>query len=63
MTWLFRLPKVLRLPVACVVVILGCFALALFVAMLPAILLIRSLRNSWRIRRVVRATEKARQHD
>ncbi len=58
MTWLFRLPKVLRLPVACVVVIFGCLAIALIVAMLPAILLIRSLRNSWRIRRVIRATQK-----
>lgn len=58
MTWLYRLPVVLRLPAACLIVFLGCVALAVIIAMLPAILLVRAIRNRWRMGQVIRAIKK-----
>ncbi len=63
MAWLFRLPRVIALPVALLVVVLGCLALALFVVSLPLILLGLWLRRSldeWKARRLLLSLYRSR---
>ena len=63
MAWLFRLPRVIALPVALLLVVLGCLALALFVVSLPLILLGLWLRRSldeWKARRLLLSLYRSR---
>ena len=63
MAWLFRLPRVIALPVALLLVVLGCLALALFVVSLPLFLLGLWLRRSldeWKARRLLLSLYRSR---
>jgi len=63
MAWLFRLPRVIALPVALLLVALAGLALALLAASLPLILLGLWLRRSldeWKARRLLLSLYRSR---